>query len=802
MDKIHLIGNAHLDPAWLWRWQEGFSEVLATFRSALDRMKEFDDFKFTSACSAYYMWVEKCDKEMFEEIKQRVKEGRWNIVGGWLIQPDCNIPSGESFARHGLISQRYFKEKFGVTATVGYNVDSFGHNGSIPKILRNSGMDSYVFMRPMPEEKTLPKSLFEWQSKDGSRVTTFRLPQSYSINEQGFDTFTDVDKMNEGTPLMAFYGVGNHGGGPTIKLLERMHEELGENFVYSTPEEYFAEAKKVEGLPIIEDDLQYHATGCYSAHTEIKSNNRLAENMLVEAEKYSALSNHLLGTEYPAEDFKKGWENVLFNQFHDIMGGCSIPEVFTDARWSHGESLNIASKASNYALKQLAWNIDTTRGQDLKCVKFELLWKNVCADGLGLPVVIFNPLPFPVERMVQLTKKVKAIKTEDGEDVAIQQTRAPQTWWYEMHSTAFIAKVPALGYTVYRIQPEECKKEFNNPFTCTENSIDNGKIKLTINPDSGEISSILLKESGKELLSADTRTVFIDESDADTWAHGIKEFKDVCGVCEKGSVHLIESGPIRATLRTETKLFDTEIIRDYSIEQGSDIITVKTKVDFHEKHKMLKLAFPVKAESPKAYTKIPYSFIERPLDGTEQVCGDWLVMCGTDGGLVVSNRDKYSFSAENGELLMTIMRGTIYADHCQNNTALHDEFCEYIDQGIHQFTYSISPFQSFARAEKDSQLLASPLTSILDTFHKGSLDTTYSGISISEENIAVTALKKHEDSDGWILRCYETEDKETDVKISLFGTEWESHFTHNQVKTFLIKDGKVTETDFIECTRS
>ena len=166
MNKIPLIGNAHLDPVWLWRWQEGFSEILATFRSALDRMKDFPDFIFTCACSAYYEWVEEVDPAMFEEIKQRVQEGRWHIVGGWYLQPDCNMPDGESFARHGLIGQRYFKEKFGVTATTGYNVDSFGHNANLPKILKASGMNNYTFMRPYPEEQGRNESLFKWESDD------------------------------------------------------------------------------------------------------------------------------------------------------------------------------------------------------------------------------------------------------------------------------------------------------------------------------------------------------------------------------------------------------------------------------------------------------------------------------------------------------------------------------------------------------------------------------------------------------------------------------------------------------------
>ena len=175
MKKLYLVGNAHIDPVWLWRWQDGYSEVLATYRSALDRMKEFPDYKFTSACAVYYEWVEKTDPEMFEEIRERVREGRWNIVGGWYLQPDCNIPSGESFARHALISQRYFKEKFGITVRTGYNVDSFGHNASMPKILRGGGMSRYVFMRPDENEHPLGFDNFIWRADDGSEVETSRI---------------------------------------------------------------------------------------------------------------------------------------------------------------------------------------------------------------------------------------------------------------------------------------------------------------------------------------------------------------------------------------------------------------------------------------------------------------------------------------------------------------------------------------------------------------------------------------------------------------------------------------------------
>src|SRR5215211_2083865 len=221
--KLHMIGNAHIDPVWLWQWQEGFHEVKASFRSALDRMKEFPDFTFVASSAAFYEWVEGSDPVMFAEIQQRVREGRWGIVGGWWVEPDCNIPAGESFVRHGLYAQRYFKEKFGVIARTGFNVDSFGHAGTLPQILKKSGLDYYVFLRPMPHEKGLPSRLFWWQSDDGSRVLAFRIPFEYLSWGKEVETHARrcADEMKEPVDeFLCFYGVGDHGGGPTITNIE------------------------------------------------------------------------------------------------------------------------------------------------------------------------------------------------------------------------------------------------------------------------------------------------------------------------------------------------------------------------------------------------------------------------------------------------------------------------------------------------------------------------------------------------------------------------------------------------------
>ena len=796
MKKIHLIGNAHLDPVWLWQWQEGFSEIKATFRSALDRMDEFPDYKFTSACSLYYMWIEKSDKKMFNEIVKKVREGRWCIVGGWYLQPDCNLPCGESFARHALVSQRYFKEKFGVTAEVGYNVDSFGHNGNLPKILSNSGMSKYIFMRPMPHEKNLPQSLFNWESSDGSSVVTYRIPFFYNIDQTRFEMFERVKDMDEDYDMMAFFGVGNHGGGPTIELLDRMNRELDENYIYSTPNEYF-DAVAGEALPTVKDDLQFHAKGCYSACSDIKAGNRKSENAVLNTEKFSVLSEKLINTPYPVDELDRAWKNIMFNQFHDILGGCSIREAYTDAGYLHGEAMSISERCTNFALQQISWNIDTMDGKELKAYKPaglpSAIW--TCEENIGTPVVVFNPLAHPVSTVITVREIPLCMTDNDGNEIPIQSVRDSKTNVDMKYAAAFIAKVPSFGYSTYRMYfKSEPKKSMDNEFICSDTSVENPYIKISFDAASGEPTSIFDKVKNRELLSSRAETVFVDEKHCDTWAHDISEFKDIVGKFEKGSVKLTESGPVRAAIRSEMSLFGTTIIRDYTIEAGSGIIKVKTKIDFHEKHKMLKFRLPANVSAPKALCKIPFGFIERPTDGSEQACGSWIALTSSGEGIAVANDSKYSFDADGNILSLTILRGAIYADHFGNR----DEFCEYMEQGIHRFEYSIFPYASAADSERKASELNNKPQAVIETFHHGDLGTEFSAIDVSADNIIVTAIKKHEDSDAIVLRCYETEDIDTDVTIRVFDTTFSSHFGHSEVKTFITKDGTVCEADFME----
>lgn len=797
MKKVHLIGNAHLDPVWLWRWQEGFMEIKATFRSALDRMNEFPHYIFTSACASYYMWIEKSDPKMFAEIQQRVKEGRWCIVGGMLIQPDCNMPSGESFARHMLISQRYFKEKFGVIAKTGYNVDSFGHNGNLPMLLKNGGMDNYVFMRPDKNEKELAESLFVWESDDGSRVKTFRVPFYYNFVVKNFHLFDEVRDLDGDTDMMAFYGVGNHGGGPTIELLTKMQNELGEDFVYSDPDKYF-DAQNAEYLPTLHDDLQFHAKGCYSAYAKIKKDNRRCENALFAAECYSVLSEKLSGTAYPADNIKRAWLNVLFNQFHDIICGCSVKEAYDDAAYSHGEALAIAQRTANFAIQQITWNIDTVGDNTPTVTKLGAVpW--IDANGLGTPFVVFNPLAYPVDAVVTVTNRPDEVRDADGNLLPIQQARASRTnGANDRFDRIFKASVPACGYKVYRLHYNvEASQDFENPFVCTDSSVDNGVIKAVFDTKTGELASVFDKRTRRELLSGAASTFLVDETHCDTWAHGVKEFRDVTDACTEGSVKLLENGPVRATVRSVQKLASSTVTRDYSFTADSDVITVKTTVDFHEKHRMLKFSLPVNVKNGQALCEIPFGKIERPTDGTEQVCGKWFLMREGGSGLCVANDSKYSFDAKDNVLTLTVLRGAIFADHFAGE--YRDEYCTYMEQGEHEFEYTIFPYKSVADTVRRAAELNVKPECISETFHKGSLPLEFSGISVDADNVCVTAIKAHEYGNGTVVRVYEVEGKDTEVNITLLGNSFKLELPHNSVKTVLLSnDGSVTETNFLE----
>jgi alpha-mannosidase len=792
--KLHMIGNAHIDPVWLWQWQEGFHEVKASFRSALDRMREYDDFIFASSSAAFYEWVEQSDPEMFAEIRQRVQEGRWGIVGGWWLQPDCNIPAGESFVRQALYGQRYFQQKFGRTARVGYNVDSFGHAGSLPQILRQSGLDYYVFMRPHPHEKGLPARLFWWESDDGSRVLTFRILHEYCTTGQDLEKHIRhcAGELNEPfAELMCFYGVGNHGGGPTranIESILRLQQEpeLPE-LIFSTPDRFFdcIEAQRLP-LPVVHDELQQHATGCYAAHSGVKQWNRLAENRLLLAEKWSAVAAWETGQPYPA-GFAQAWKNVLFNQFHDILAGTSLEAAYDDARNLYGEALAIADRSLNYAVQSLAWQIHIPFEESVK------------------PIVVFNPHSWPAKVNVELEigglAQGGGLVDEAGQPVPMQRV---QSWATSggRYRISFVADLPPLGYRTYRVLPQAEPPDVQ-PLEASDTMMSNGRYRLSFDPESGAVTELVNLEHGFNLLldAAAKPVVMADRSD--TWSHNVYCFNEVAGTMQARRVRLVAHGPVKAVIRVESVYNESRLIQDFTMYRELDPIDVGVTVDWREAHTALKLQFPLRLNLARVTYEVPYGRLERRVNGEEQPGQSWVDVSGVEpdgrrpAGLSLLNDGKYSFDVLNKVLSLTVLRSPIYAHHIPFVPEPDVDYT-YIDHGRQQFTYSLLPheagWETAGTAQRAAELNQPPVSLISTYRPDGQRPQTDSFLRVEPENVLVTALKLAEDNDDLILRAFESNKTATAATIHLphWNRRIETHFAPTEIKTFRIpRDEKV-----------
>jgi alpha-mannosidase len=800
--RLHMIGNAHIDPVWLWPWQEGFHEVKASFRSALDRMNEYDDFIFVASSAAFYEWVEKSDPAMFAEIQQRVSEGRWQVVGGWWIEPDCNIPHGESFVRHGLYGQRYFKEKFGVTARVGFNVDSFGHAGTLPQILHKSGIPYYTFLRPMPNEMGLPSRLFWWQADDGSRVLTFRIPYEYL--SWGKDVEDHVRRVADELKaphedIMCFYGVGNHGGGPTIANIEsikRLNQDPDlPELLFSSPERFFDTViDKALPIPTVHSDLQLHAPGCYAAHSGIKRWNRRAEHRLMTAEKWSALASWQDLQPYPT-DFEHAWKSVLFNQFHDILAGTSLESAYDDARDTYGEALAIADRALNYATQAFTWNVKIDPEQDMR------------------PIIVFNPHAWPVRDVVELEIyrwKPEAVLVDD-QDQPVPHQQIQSTTVTSRVRISFTADLPALGYRVYRLRPSGTRGNFTT-VEATEITLENEYLRLEIDPETGYVQRLFDKRAQIDVFNGQAAKPLVIEDTSDTWGHDVFRYDHVIGTFQATSVHLAEHGPVKSVLRVMSAYENSTLVQDFVMYPDRAQIDVQAVVDWREQFKLLKLRFPINVYFMRSATEVAYGHIENASTGDEKPMQGWVDVSGLARGqqfpygFSLLNDSKYSHDVNVRDIGLTVLRSPAYAHHIPSEVD-RSKLPTFIDQGIQRFSYTMLPhtgsWETAGTVKRAAELNQKP-TALFATFHPdGKLPQSDSFIDVQPDNIVVTVVKQAEDSDDLIIRAYESTRVATHAAIAL--PKWnrvvEADFVQGEIKTFRVpRDASqpVVETNMLE----
>ena len=446
--NVRIVGNSHIDMAWLWPWTETVEVVRNTFQSVLDLMREYPDFKFTMSSARTYEWMQEKYPDLFKQIEQRVKEGRWEIIGGMWVEPDLNMPDGESLVRQILVGKRYFQKNFGVDVKIGWNPDSFGYNYQLPQIYKKSGMDYFVTQKLMwaHEFTTFPYKLFWWQSPDGSRLLTY-FPHDYA---DGIDAEPLASQVAVWMPsiygktipdkpeMMHLYGVGDHGGGPTRVMLDHAEQLRAPDAVFPKLEFSFARdffsdlEKKLPNMQVPTWDgelyFQYHR-GVFTTQAETKRRIRRAEETVLNAEKFASLAS-LYGRPYPQDGMEMTWKNLLFDHFHDIMPGSGIAVNYLDAKRNLEDVDRAANDVTMGSLREIAAHVNT--------------------QGEGVPVLIFNPLSWPrtevTELEAQLPAPAKQIEVVDsnGKPAESQLLSIDA----ETHRARFLllSNTPSLGY--------------------------------------------------------------------------------------------------------------------------------------------------------------------------------------------------------------------------------------------------------------------------------------------------------------------------------------------------------------------
>jgi len=784
---LHVIGYSHIDAAWLWPWRDGSNLALTTFRSALDRMRETPDFKYCHSSSAHYRWVERADPKMFEEVRERVREGRWEVVGGWPVEPDCNVPSSESFVRHSLYGKDYFKNALGVDVPIAFNPDAFGHAAGLPTLLRRAGFRYYVFMRPQEHEMKLP-ILFWWEGPDGSRLLTLRIRRGYSMNAAGIAEAAQNSFAPGFQHAAYFFGVGDHGGGATREQLKKVIEQRSDATLpelrFSTVAEFFAAVEKSPAagdLPVIRTELQHHSRGYYSAHGEGKQLNRRAERWLVQTEALSVAAHLQHGHAYPGAEYRAAWEKVLFNQFHDLLAGTALYTAYTEARDQMGAACDTAQTNRIEALESIA------RRVDLRTVK----------EGAAF---VFNPLPWPRKCLVEYhTEKIPGgnpwravpegvvpvthMETAEGQKVAIQW-RPSDSMTQVYPRVSALVDVPAFGYKVLELvhgTPPIASTPFTGAFAVN---------------DSGFGVSSLKTDDGKELLSAPLGLVVIADP-SDTWGHGVAKFRQEVGRPQFVSSKEIEDGPVTRVTRQRARWQNSEIILDIAQFSSSDAVELRFVIDWHEREQMLKLELPTALASPRVFAKVAGGVSERAANGEEETYQDWVAVQGRAGSddytVGLTNNSTYSYDCLGGLLRTVLIRSAPFARHDPHQVP-HNDNNAWQDQGRQERRFWLVRGRgAFTALELDrlSEEMQTPAEYVMDSAHEGAEPRERSFFRLAPGTVTLLALKRAERGEGVVVRLQERAGRATEFtfECAALGVSHRAQIKPWEIKTLLLEGG-------------
>jgi alpha-mannosidase len=791
---FHVLGHAHLDMAWLWPLSETWDAAQRTFASVLNLQKDFPHLTFCHTSPALYEWIEKHRPDLFKAIQEVARVKSWEVLGGMWIEPEVNIISGESLVRQLLYGQRYIQEKFGEITKVAWLPDSFGFTWQLPQIFKQAGIEYFVTGKLHWNDTTeFPHGVFWWQSPDGTELLTLMAPPN-KVGVMDTNPITMLDYAiaweNQTGLKDAFWlpGVGDHGGGPTRDMLEVQERWQQSPFFpqiqFTTAVDYLLNIKNsvranghspLQGFnnleeteqktfPVWNDELylEFHR-GCYTTHADQKLHNRHSEGLLYQAELWASLTTILLDKTYPKAALENAWKKVLFNQFHDILPGTSIPEVFTDANRDWQEAQKIGQDILDESLSAIASHITLP----------------LSPHPDAIAIVIFNSLNWERSEVVACS-----VPAGNWEVYDLEGNKLPSQLSTDGQLLFLAQNIPSVGYHLFWLCP--CRGE--NPFASTvqkSTSLDQGYIldneilRVVVNPKTGDLDSIFDKTHQKEILkdAGNQLQAFEDKGQYwDAWNINPNYAQHPLPPAQLKSIQYLEHGPLQWRVRIIRQLNQSEFCQDYVLHANSPILKIKTTVNWQETYVLVKAAFSLTVENDFVTYEIPCGTIQRPTrpqtppeKAKWEVCAlQWADLTDNSGeyGVSLLNDCKYGYDSQPNQLRLTLLRSPQWPDSGA-------------DIGTHQFTYAIYPHRGSWQAANTIRCgyeLNIPLIVWLGEIkqdNKKLLPAASRLMNLGAENLILMAFKQsQDDANAWILRCYECQGEV--AKLALDGIRWKT----------------------------
>ena len=646
---LHMIGNAHLDPVWLWPWTAGLDEALATFRSAADRCEEYPEFIYTRGEAWLYEQVERLDPRLFGRVRNLVARGQWHVTGGQYIQPDLNAPTAAAMRKQYEYGLAYFERAFGVRPTCAYNVDPVGHPACLPDILASAGMKYYVFRRPLPQEHRLPSTPFIWCGQDGAEIIAYRLPDSYGGNEVPDKRVRTVlqDPCDAFDHAMVFYGVGNHGGGPTKAQIEWISQNLsleGHEVFFSTPERFFAAVEDHrDSLPRIHGDIQSCYPGCYSVMQPLKQAQRNAALALEQIETHLAAASGTGVTE--REQIERAWKDLLFCDFHDIVTGTAAPPAWPSVTAMQGRATIIAAELTAYATRKKAIA--------------ELEPRNVHRlVALNLDQTPFDDL-LEIEPWLDFDLwRDRWISDEDGNSVEHQLVQPASAVGSRLLIPVTLAPEEMRSFEIHSETPRTAKPSHSAMLAVSERKLCNSQLEVTL--DDGRIEQIHYR--GKALLAEPGLRLVLRRDTSDTWTSDRDTYDEpLTDSLSGGKWSIEERGPLRGSLRYEGSIGRSPVRMLVRLPRDRDRIELRIEINNQEKFRLLQLGWAGLADIGEATDGLAQGSIHRPCDGREQPFHGWSQFAVQGVAITTTTQDAYSVARAGKRSHITLQRSPLMA---------------------------------------------------------------------------------------------------------------------------------------------